>query len=387
MPHTLQESGLKVVFMRVRSGRAQQASLSGALFLLMVCAFLAAAAWAGAAWQHARDAQGGASNVRLMSSWRAIPAAQASMDAAAENQLALNQALAAGTQPDGAHEADFVRENVGVLASRLGALQAQVVALDSLNRRLIELATQHDQPFKAVPQAAAASTTTASSNAPSGDAPVRVTDTQRLLTRAAETVGLRALDTASLLHTTSAEDIGRQLDALQVDLGKRSDLLATLDPALVQKSGAALRWPTATPVADYPYLSSSYGWRRHPITGRQAMHEGLDFAAPRGTPINAAAGGVVVEARYVNGYGNLVEIDHGDGLLTRYAHASRLYVKQGDVVKRGQRVAAVGSSGLSTGPHLHFEVKLAGQPLDPRLFLPSTVAGGATFASARPGEG
>lgn len=382
MPHTLQESGLKVVFTRVRSGRAQQASISGALFLLMVCALVAAAAWAGAAWQHARDAQGGASNARLLSSWRAVPAAQASMDAAAENQLALNQALAEGTQPDSAHEADFVRENVGVLASRLGALQAQVVALDSLNRRLIELATQHDQPFKALPQA-----TAASASATPGDAPILATDTQRLLTRAAETAGVRALDTASLLHTPSAEDIGRQLDALQVDLGKRSDLLATLDPALVQKSGAALRWPTATPVADFPYLSSSYGWRRHPITGRQAMHEGLDFAAPRGTPINAAAGGVVVEARYVNGYGNLVEIDHGDGLLTRYAHASRLYVKQGDVVKRGQRVAAVGSSGLSTGPHLHFEVKLAGQPLDPRLFLPSTVAGGAAFASARPGEG
>jgi len=373
---------LKVVFMRVRSGRAQQATLSGTLFLLMGCAFLATAAWAGAAWQHARDSHGGASEARLMSSWRAVPAAQASMDAAAENQLALNEVLAAGARPDSAHEAEFVRENVGVLASRLGALQAQVVALDSLNRRLIELASQHDQPFKAVPQAAAASV-----SATSGDAPAVVTDTQRLLTRAAQTAGVHALDNASLLHTPSAEDIGRQLDALQVDLGKRSDLLATLDPALVQKSGAALRWPTGTPVADYPYLSSSYGWRRHPITGRQAMHEGLDFAAPRGTPINAAAGGVVVEARYVNGYGNLVEIDHGDGLMTRYAHASRLYVKQGDVVKRGQRVAAVGSSGLSTGPHLHFEVKLAGQPLDPRLFLPSTVAGGATLASARPGEG
>ena len=99
------------------------------------------------------------------------------------------------------------------------------------------------------------------------------------------------------------------------------------------------------------------------------MHEGLDFAAPSGTPILAASGGVVLEAKWAPGFGNMVEIDHGDGLITRYAHASSLLVKQGDLVERGQQVARVGSSGRSTGPHLHFEVRLAGQPLDPRLFL------------------
>ena len=99
------------------------------------------------------------------------------------------------------------------------------------------------------------------------------------------------------------------------------------------------------------------------------MHEGLDFAAPPGTPILAASGGVVLEAKFQPGYGNMVEIDHGDGLITRYAHASSLMVKQGQLVERGQQVARVGSSGRSTGPHLHFEVRLAGQPLDPRLFL------------------
>ena len=83
----------------------------------------------------------------------------------------------------------------------------------------------------------------------------------------------------------------------------------------------------------------------------------------------AASGGVVLEAKFQPGYGNMVEIDHGDGLITRYAHASSLMVKQGQLVERGQQVARVGSSGRSTGPHLHFEVRLAGQPLDPRLFL------------------
>ena len=147
--------------------------------------------------------------------------------------------------------------------------------------------------------------------------------------------------------------------------------------------------PTAMPITDYPYLSSSYGWRRNPVTGRSAMHEGLDFAAPPGTPILAASGGVVLEARFHPGYGNMVEIDHGDGLITRYAHASSLMVKQGQLVDRGQQIARVGSSGRSTGPHLHFEVRLAGQPLDPRLFLgpqqnaPPTVAQAGADSAAR----
>jgi murein DD-endopeptidase MepM/ murein hydrolase activator NlpD len=126
--------------------------------------------------------------------------------------------------------------------------------------------------------------------------------------------------------------------------------------------------PTYKPV-DYPYLSSSFGWRLNPVTGRHAMHEGLDFAAPKGTPIYAASGGVVTEARYVPGYGKLVEIDHGNGVVTRYAHASSITVKLGDVVEKAQQIARVGSTGRSTGSHLHFEVRVAGHPLDPTLFM------------------
>jgi len=135
------------------------------------------------------------------------------------------------------------------------------------------------------------------------------------------------------------------------------------------------------PVTDYPYLSSSYGWRRHPLTGRYTMHEGLDFSAPPGTPILAAAGGVVIDAKYHSGYGNMIEIDHGDGLITRYAHASSLLARPGELVERGQPIARVGSSGRSTGSHLHFEVRLAGQPLDPRLFLGSQRPAGPVVAA------
>ena len=142
-----------------------------------------------------------------------------------------------------------------------------------------------------------------------------------------------------------------------------------LDFTLTNRGADLARLPSSMPVTDYPYLSSSYGWRRNPVTGRYAMHEGLDFAAPRGTPIKAAAAGIVVSAGYQSGYGKTVDIDHGDGLMTRYAHASSLSVKPGEMVERGQPIARVGSTGRSTGAHLHFEVRVAGRAMDPRTFL------------------
>jgi murein DD-endopeptidase MepM/ murein hydrolase activator NlpD len=116
-------------------------------------------------------------------------------------------------------------------------------------------------------------------------------------------------------------------------------------------------------------LGSSFGFRIDPINGRQALHTGLDFQAPQGTPILAAAGGVVVTQEYHPAYGNMVEVDHGNELVTRYAHAHETFVKKGDIVKRGQKVATVGSTGRSTGPHLHFEVLVQGVPQDPQKFL------------------
>jgi len=100
-----------------------------------------------------------------------------------------------------------------------------------------------------------------------------------------------------------------------------------------------------------------------------ARHEGMDFAAPPGTPIHAAAGGVVLVAEFHPEYGNVVEIDHGNQLMTRYAHASRFNVRPGDLVKRGQKIAEVGSTGRSTGPHLHFEVHSRGVAQNPSRFL------------------
>jgi murein DD-endopeptidase MepM/ murein hydrolase activator NlpD len=116
-------------------------------------------------------------------------------------------------------------------------------------------------------------------------------------------------------------------------------------------------------------LGSTFGWRIDPFTGRSALHSGLDFPAEPGTPIYAAAGGVVVTQETHPQYGKMIEVDHGNDLITRYAHTSRVLVKKGDLIKRGQKIAEVGNTGRSTGSHLHFEVLVQGVPQDPQKFL------------------
>jgi murein DD-endopeptidase MepM/ murein hydrolase activator NlpD len=116
-------------------------------------------------------------------------------------------------------------------------------------------------------------------------------------------------------------------------------------------------------------VGSGFGFRADPFTGRPALHAGLDYPAEAGTPIAAAAGGVVLLAETHAAYGQMVEVDHGNGLVTRYAHASKLLVRPGDLVKRGQAIAQVGSTGRSTGAHLHFEVLVEGVPQNPAKFL------------------
>ncbi|MBW4583355.1 MAG: peptidoglycan DD-metalloendopeptidase family protein [Tildeniella nuda ZEHNDER 1965/U140] len=116
-------------------------------------------------------------------------------------------------------------------------------------------------------------------------------------------------------------------------------------------------------------ITSGFGWRTHPILGYQRFHSGIDFGADYGTAINAADSGTVIFAGWYGGYGNAVIIDHGGGITTLYGHTSELYVSEGQTVQRGQAIAAVGSTGLSTGPHLHFEVRQNGDPVDPAAYL------------------
>lgn len=124
-----------------------------------------------------------------------------------------------------------------------------------------------------------------------------------------------------------------------------------------------LSYPSQGPV------TSTFGWRMHPLLGYKRFHAGTDFGVPTGSPIRAADNGRVIFAGWQGGYGNTVIIDHGGGLTTLYGHASALYVQEGQSVERGQEIAAVGSTGLSTGPHLHFEVRVNGNPQDPMSYL------------------
>ena len=163
-------------------------------------------------------------------------------------------------------------------------------------------------------------------------------------------------------------ELQKKIAELMAKIEFNTEYLSDLEAKLLQQSVLKDTLPNSSPVAA-AFNSSSYGWRLDPFNGNKAFHEGLDFTAATGTPIYAAAGGIVSAAEQTPDYGKIVKIDHGSGLETRYAHASRLFVKAGNRVEKGQKIAEVGSTGRSTGPHLHYEIRLNGNPLDPRRYL------------------
>ncbi|WP_052121535.1 M23 family metallopeptidase [Inquilinus limosus] len=142
-------------------------------------------------------------------------------------------------------------------------------------------------------------------------------------------------------------------------LDARAATLATRLPTL----------PLATPLRTEYRMSSPFGYRIHPITGVETLHAGLDLVAPRGTPIFATGSGRVLRAGVAGGYGNLVEIQHAEGLVTRYGHMDSIAVTEGQAVTAGTVLGTLGSTGDSTGPHVHYEVRRGGQPVDPMPFL------------------
>jgi murein DD-endopeptidase MepM/ murein hydrolase activator NlpD len=224
----------------------------------------------------------------------------------------------------------FVRENINLMAVQLGEVKAQMLKLEALGNRVSGLAgLKKEFNFKEA----------------TGQGGLEVDP---------QTVRLPQLLTA--LETTNKQ------------LTQYSDIFNILESQLLDNTLKARQIPTVLPVTGVG-VGSGYGIRSDPFTGNTAFHQGVDFSAPTGTPILAAAGGVVVTVEPHGGYGNMVEIDHGNNLLTRYAHTSRFLVKTGDIVKRGQIIAEVGSTGRSTGPHLHFEVLVNGEAQNPSKFL------------------
>lgn len=222
------------------------------------------------------------------------------------------------------------QEHLNALAVQLGQIQARVIRLDAISERLARLAGVKEVDL-----------------AKDGDG------------RGGPMVHA---------HAPSSGDIEQQLQQLMAELEQRSDRLGVLEAMLLQQNLKSDTLPSKMPV-QVGYKSSSFGWRVDPFNGQMAFHEGLDFLAESGTPIQAAASGIVVAAERTPDYGNLVKIDHGAGVETRYAHALKILVKPGDRVEKGQVIAEVGNTGRSTGAHLHFEVRLNGVALDPRKYL------------------
>ena len=254
----------------------------------------------------------------------------------------------ADAMPTLAARDEFVRQNIDVLAVRLGEMQARLARLDALGERVASMA------------------------------------------------GLRSLDLGALAapsgrggplpdgggRSLSLDELTRALDRTADAFAHQTGELSLLESELIYREVSARLVPSAQPLAD-ALVGSQFGTRIDPFTGRRVAHEGLDFGAPVGAPILAAAGGVVVVAGRHPGYGIQIDIDHGDGLITRYAHASKLDVAEGEIVRQGQKIAEVGSTGRSTGPHLHFEVRVDGVPRDPLPYLHAGMGGRQALASSR----
>lgn len=226
-----------------------------------------------------------------------------------------------------------LQDNLNVMASKLGQMQAQLLRLDALGERLAE-----------------------SSGIKSGDFSFNQMPGQG---------GARNDLSAEVL---SFSEFSLKLQELSNMLDERTDKLGALDSLLRHDRITKFALPSEMPV-ETDWYSSGYGYRIDPFTGKRAFHEGVDFTAEVGAPIKAAAGGVVIYSDRHPEYGNMVEIDHGDDLVTRYAHASKRLVNLGEVVLQGQKIAEVGNTGRSTGPHLHFEIRHKDNPQNPAKFL------------------
>ena len=227
----------------------------------------------------------------------------------------------------------YVHSSLDAMAARVGQMQAQMQRLDALGARLSKLTGMKPEEFRF-------------DQPPAQGGPLVTLSGQEM----------------------SVNNLDQQLNRLAQLVNDRSDKLLALETMLLQNQLSRKLLPSIPPINEGWY-SSNFGWRIDPFTGANAMHEGVDYMVPEGTVIRASAGGVVAYADQHPQYGNMVEIDHGNDIVTRYAHASQLLVKVGQVVRRGEKIAEVGSTGRSTGNHLHFEVRYKGIAQNPVRFL------------------
>jgi murein DD-endopeptidase MepM/ murein hydrolase activator NlpD len=226
----------------------------------------------------------------------------------------------------------FMKDNVAAMARKLGEMQAQLMRLDALGERVSKIAGVRPEEFNF-------------RELPGRGGAIEGTGRQM-----------------------SMEELRSEVKRIADGVEQRSDYMNVVESELMAARVRRALLPQDAPIST-GFVGSGFGMRTDPFTGQYAMHAGIDFAAPSGTPIYAAAGGVVSAAEMHPSYGNCVTIDHGNDLSTLYGHASKLFVKPGDIVKRGQKIAEVGSTGRSTGSHLHFETHVKGVPQNPWNFL------------------
>jgi murein DD-endopeptidase MepM/ murein hydrolase activator NlpD len=261
------------------------------------------------------------------------------LKAAREGWPIVSQLMRLVVRDEFAQRDRFMRENLDAMAQKVGEMQAKLIKLEAIGERVstaVGVKPEELKPITTKPGAAAGG-------------------------QGGPFVPFVASSTSSL------QQLDGIVSALDIEADQRTDLFTLLESRLLESRLAALMIPNSKPVD--VAVGSGFGFRSDPFTGRAALHTGLDFPTETGTPVHAAAGGVVLSSQFHPEYGNLVELDHGNGLVTRYAHNSRVLVKAGDLVKRGQVISEVGTTGRSTGAHLHFEVLVDGVPQDPAKFL------------------
>jgi murein DD-endopeptidase MepM/ murein hydrolase activator NlpD len=243
----------------------------------------------------------------------------------------------------------FMRENLDAMAQKVGDMQARMVKLEAMGDRVSGMAGLRPEDLKGA------------ARVPGSGGPFVP------------------------MSQPTLDDLTGALRTLSDAADDQGDLLTFAESRLLESRLKALMIPSSKPI-DVP-VGSGFGFRPDPFTGRRALHTGLDFPADTGTPILAAAGGVVRTAGWHPEYGQMLEIDHGNGLVTRYGHTSKILVKEGDLVQRGQVVANVGTTGRSTGPHLHFEVLVDGVQQDPQKFLAGNAGAGSGSLALAPASG
>jgi murein DD-endopeptidase MepM/ murein hydrolase activator NlpD len=226
-----------------------------------------------------------------------------------------------------------LQEGIDGLALKMGMLNAHLIRLNALGKRLTQMANLSSREFDFDHDPA-----------------------------------LGGPETESTGRAAEVPDLSAMINQFDRSLDFRTAQFSALESVLLGRQLSAEVRPSGKPVMA-GYISSYFGERMDPFNGEEAFHKGLDFASDRGSDVLAVAQGVVTWAGPREGYGILVEVNHGNGYLTRYAHNSRVSVAPGDTVERGQAIAVVGSTGRSTGPHVHFEVLKDGRQIDPMAFI------------------